>query len=430
MARLRTRQKFDKYRIEGRLGEGGFATVYQAMDTIEGVRVALKIPTARALEDGGLKAVLREVRIVARLEHPNILPLKTAGHVDGVFAIVQPLGDETLAGRLRRRLSAQTALGFADQVLAAVAHAHEQGIVHLDIKPENIILFGDRVRLADFGIAKVALETRTVTAAGTGTIGFMAPEQAYGKPSKRSDVFAIGLVIYRMLAGSLPEWPYDWPPEGFARLRERANPAIVEVLRRAISLDQSKRYKDAGVMLAAWKRARRAPVTGKTRRKRKAHTDTQRWRDIRLKDFRRRFGVALATRYDCRSCGNPVSHEMLTCPWCGKEQKKFRLEPSFPTSCPRCGRGAKLDWKFCAWCYGGAIQEPDTRSYPDRRYESKCKSCSGDLMPFSRYCPWCRHRVQRTWKLPGTRDKCRSCGNGITREFWTWCPWCGKRTGS
>ena len=422
MGRLRARQKFDKYRIEKRLGEGGFATVYQALDTVEGVRVALKVPTERALEDGGLKSVLKEVRIVARLEHPNILPLKTAGQIEGVFVIVQPLGDETLARRLRRRVAPATALELTDQILHGVAHAHSRGVVHLDIKPENIILFSGRPRLADFGIAKVALETRTVTAAGTGTIGFMAPEQAYGKPSKRSDVFSLGLLIYRMLSGHLPEWPYEWPPVGIEKLKGRVPGPLIEVIRKSVTLDHRARYRDAEAMLDAWKRARRSVRA--VRKPKKA--SKQRWKTVQLRDFKRRFGRTLGARYECHRCRKPLSHEMTTCPWCGTGQKRFREEPRYPTACPRCGRGAKNDWKFCAWCYGPAIQEPDGRSYSDQRYEGRCSSCKGDLIPFSRYCPWCRRKVKRKWKLEGSSDKCRSCGNGVTKEFWKHCPWCGK----
>jgi serine/threonine protein kinase len=96
-------------------------------------------------------------------------------------------------------------------MIEAVAYAHRQRIIHCDIKPENFILFPDnRLRLTDFGIARVA--QNTVAGSGSGTVGYMAPEQAMGKPSMRSDVFSLGLVIYRMLTGQLPEWPFEWPP--------------------------------------------------------------------------------------------------------------------------------------------------------------------------------------------------------------------------
>ena len=132
---LRARQKFGKYQIERRLGEGGFATVYQAMDLIEGIRVALKIPHASVMDDEFLTYFRNEVRLTARLEHPNILPLKNASFINGHFVIVTPLGENSLADRLRCRMSFEKVLDFADQMLQAVAYAHQQRIIHCDIKP-------------------------------------------------------------------------------------------------------------------------------------------------------------------------------------------------------------------------------------------------------------------------------------------------------
>ena len=138
---LRARQKLGKYRIERRLGEGSFATVYQAMDLIEGIRVALKIPHTSVMNDEVLKDFRKEVRLTARLDHPNILPLKNASFINGEFVIVTPLGEKSLADRLRLRISFEKVLDFADQMLQAVAYAHGQRIMHCDIKPENMVLF-------------------------------------------------------------------------------------------------------------------------------------------------------------------------------------------------------------------------------------------------------------------------------------------------
>ena len=250
---LRARQKFGKYRIERRLGEGGFATVYQAMDLIEGIRVALKIPHSSVMDDEVLKDFRNEVRLTARLEHPNILPLKNASFINGHFVIVTPLGEKSLADRLHRRMSFEKILDFADQMLQAVAYAHQQRIIHCDIKPENMILFPiNRLKLIDFGIAKVAL--KTVSSSGSGTLGYMAPEQAMGQPSFRSDVFSLGLIIYRMLSGRWPEWPYEWPPPGYSRMRGRVHPELLEFLRRALQIKPRKRFRDADQMLHTFRR--------------------------------------------------------------------------------------------------------------------------------------------------------------------------------
>ncbi|HEX6984781.1 MAG TPA: serine/threonine-protein kinase [Planctomycetaceae bacterium] len=250
------RQRLGKYRIERRLADGGFAAVYEATDTIEGVKVALKIPRQSAVNPLMLDHFRREVRLIARLEHPNILPLKDASFIDGQFVIVFPLGERTLSDRLRSRISLEKALDFGGQLLEAVAYAHRHRIIHCDIKPENVILFpGERLRLTDFGIAKVA--QRTVRGSGTGTVGYMAPEQAMGRPSARSDVFSIGVILYRMLTGYWPEWPFQWPFAGAMTLRRKVHPDLVEVVRRALSIDPRRRYADADQMLRAFRSAAR-----------------------------------------------------------------------------------------------------------------------------------------------------------------------------
>jgi serine/threonine-protein kinase len=252
---LRRGHRVGKYTIRGRLAQGGFADVYRAHDTVEGIDVALKVPLPGSTSPGMLEAFRREVRTVARLEHPHILPLKNADTTDGRFIISYPLGTSSLDDRMARRLPVPLALSYGEQLLSALAYAHEQRVIHCDVKPENLILFGDgRLRLADFGLAKVA--ARTISASASGTIGFMAPEQALGRPSARSDVFSAGLVIYRMLTGALPEWPYDWPPPGHSRLR-RIAPELGDVLERAIQVDARRRFRDAAQMLAAYRKGQR-----------------------------------------------------------------------------------------------------------------------------------------------------------------------------
>lgn len=250
---IKARQKLGKYRIERRLSEGGFATVYRAFDTIEGVHVALKIPRGPKLSEESLKAFRREVRLAARLEHPNILPLKDASVIGEHFVITFPLGERTLADRLTKRISLRSAMFLAEQILEALAYAHQQRIIHCDVKPENMVLFpGERLRLADFGIAKFA--QNTIQGSGTGTIGYMAPEQAMGKPSQRSDVFSAGLIIYRMLTAEWPEWPYSWPPPGIRKLRSRIHPDFVAFLQKAIDADPRRRFRDAEQMRNAFLR--------------------------------------------------------------------------------------------------------------------------------------------------------------------------------
>ena len=257
---LRVRQRLGKYRIERRIAQGGFANVYQAWDSIEGVHVALKMPHQFNVTASMLDTFQREARVVAKLDHPNILPLKDASFIDGRFVIASRLGEKSLADRLKKRVSFRTALDYIEQMTSAVAYAHRNRIIHCDIKPENMILHSDgRLQLTDFGIAKVAQRTiiRTMVASGSGTIGYMAPEQAMGRPSAKSDVFSLGLMSYRMLAGVLPEWPFEWPQRGYANLRRKAHPELIAWLKKSLESRPSRRYQDANDMLRAFHSAKR-----------------------------------------------------------------------------------------------------------------------------------------------------------------------------
>lgn len=426
---LRARQKLGKYRIDKRLADGGFATVYKAMDTIEGVAVALKIPHASLVDRDTLEAFRREVRVTAKLDHPNILPIKAADFVDGRFVIACPLGGQSLGERLHKRMSARTALNFAEQMIDAVAFAHEKGVMHCDIKPDNLLLFPDnRLRLTDFGIARVA--RHTVSGSGTGTVGYIAPEQAVGKPSLRSDVFSLGLIVYRMFAGYLPEWPYDWPPPGFDRVRRVLHGDVLQILHKALEVDHRKRYRDAIQLQYAFHRVRGhalRSLNGGRRTNGAAKSTSGRWRTVRFKEFTRLYGRILDIRHECGHCGGPISEAMRHCPWCAVRRRVHDSDSRFPQRCPRCRRGVKRDWRYCPWCYGAAIGEESRRRYSDARYTTSCTSrrCTGGLlMPFMRYCPWCRLKVRQRWAIEGSKCRCKRCGWGVLPEYWDICPWC------
>ena len=245
------RRTLGKYRLVRRLGTGGFADVYEARDTIEGIRVALKIPHVEFHAKSAPEDFKREIRIAASLDHPNILPVKNADEIDGKLVVAFPLGEETLADRLQRRMSVETVLGYAGQMLEGLAFAHSRRVIHCDVKPENLILFPDKqLRLADFGIARIAM--RTLAASGSGTVGYVAPEQAMGRPSFRSDVFSAGLILYRMLSGRLPEWPFREPLPGAARLRSKVPAEFRAFIARAIRIDHRQRFSNAETMLEAY----------------------------------------------------------------------------------------------------------------------------------------------------------------------------------
>ena len=243
--RLKPRQMLGKYRIKKLIGRGGFADVYSAADTIEGVDVALKIPRWTHVDQEMLNLFKQEVRLVSRLDHPNILPIKNADFVEDQFVVVSRLGHETLDSRLERRISAKKCLDYFEQMISALACAHESNVLHCDVKPENFILFGtETIMLTDFGIAKVS--RLTIEGSGTGTVGHMAPEQALGRPSKRSDVFSLGLIFYRMLSGFWPDYPFSWPPPGAIRLRKRRiHPDLIRFIRKSIEARPFDRFVDA-----------------------------------------------------------------------------------------------------------------------------------------------------------------------------------------
>ncbi len=420
---LRARQRIGKYRILGRIARGPLADVYRAYDTIQKIKVALKIP--KKDEHTGHEEFLHEVRVATKLQHPNILSVLNASYIDGQFVIAMELGEESLADRIERRTSTASKLDLAGQGLAALAHAHEHKIIHCDIKPENFILFpGNQLKLADFGFAKRCV--RTLKASGSGTIDYIAPEQAMGRPKFQSDIFSMGLVLYRLFSGKLPEWPFEWPLTGNEKLQARVRPELIDVLKNAIQLDPSKRYRDAVQMQADFERLdihARKQKKPRTKNGKKRGTS---WRRMQWREFQRQFKSQLDTRHQCRRCEGPVSESMQACPWCGFDNPSRGSETNMPAHCPRCERGVKNDWDYCAWCHGPGFVEEATRSYPDKRYTAKCANsrCRGALMPFMRYCPHCRMKVRRPWKLKGSRHSCKACNWGIAHEFWNFCAWC------
>lgn len=252
---LRVKGRIGKYRLDRRIGQGGFADVYAATDTLLSIKVALKIPNSQWVSDELIAAFRREAKLTMGFEHPHILPIRDASFIDGRFVIVTPLADRTLDDRLKNRMSFETAFEFTSQLLDAVAYAHQHGVIHCDIKPENVMLFEhDWLRLGDFGIAKVA--QNTINGSGTGTLGYMAPEQAMGKPSKRSDVFSIGLIAHRMLSGKWPEYPFEWPFPGATAMRRRVHADVIAIIRKSVAIRPRDRFIDAEKMAEAWEKSR------------------------------------------------------------------------------------------------------------------------------------------------------------------------------
>ncbi|MBA3559905.1 MAG: serine/threonine protein kinase [Gemmatimonadaceae bacterium] len=203
----------DRYEVEREVGRGGMATVFLARDTRHDRPVAVKVLHPDLAASLGTERFLREVRTTARLSHPHILPLLDSGESDGLLYYVMPFVEgESLRARLERQgaLPIPDALGIAREVADALGYAHGRGIVHRDVKPENILLESGHALVADFGIARAvgeaAADRVTATGLAVGTPQYMSPEQLEGRRDvdPRSDLYSLGCVVYEMLAGAPP----------------------------------------------------------------------------------------------------------------------------------------------------------------------------------------------------------------------------------
>lgn len=203
----------DRYRIESELGRGGMATVYLAHDLRHDRPVALKVLRPELGAILGPERFLLEIRIAARLQHPRILPVHDSGEAAGRLWYTMPYVEgESLRQRLARegQLPLDQAMRIANETLSALGYAHAHGVVHRDIKPENILLQGDEAVVADFGVARAITaagqERLTETGLALGTPAYMSPEQATASRELdgRSDLYAVGCVLYEMLAGQPP----------------------------------------------------------------------------------------------------------------------------------------------------------------------------------------------------------------------------------
>jgi eukaryotic-like serine/threonine-protein kinase len=203
----------DRYRLEREVGAGGMATVYLAQDIRHARRVALKVLRPELAAVIGAERFLAEIQLTANLQHPHILPLFDSGEADGYLFYVMPFVEgETLRERLTRekQLAVPDAIRIAEEVAAALDYAHRHGVVHRDIKPENILLHDGSALVADFGIALAASKAggarMTETGMSLGTPHYMSPEQAMGEReiTARSDVYALGCVLYEMLTAEPP----------------------------------------------------------------------------------------------------------------------------------------------------------------------------------------------------------------------------------
>ncbi|HEX7019694.1 MAG TPA: serine/threonine-protein kinase, partial [Gemmatimonadaceae bacterium] len=202
-----------RYEIEKELGRGGMATVYLARDQQTNRHVALKVLLPDLAASIGAARFLREIALGEVLQHEHIVSVLDSGEIDGSLYYTMPYVDgESLRDRLTRQkqLTIDETLVLTRQIADALTYAHAKGIIHRDVKPENILLSGDRVWVADFGVARAVTvaggETLTKTGMAVGTPTYMSPEQALGSKdiTPASDIYSLGCVVYEMLAGQPP----------------------------------------------------------------------------------------------------------------------------------------------------------------------------------------------------------------------------------
>ena len=239
-----------RYEVEREIGSGGMALVFLARDLKHGRLVAIKVLRPELSGAVGANRFLREIEIAAKLSHPHILPLHDSGETNGLAYYVMPYVEgETLRTRLtrERQLSVRDALRIANDVADALAYAHARGVLHRDIKPENIMLSAGHALVADFGIARALSEAGGDKLTGTGivvgTMYYMSPEQAVGSEAVdgRSDIYALGTVLFEMLAGR-PPFVGPNPQSVMAQIITQPTPPVSET-REGISADVERIVK-------------------------------------------------------------------------------------------------------------------------------------------------------------------------------------------
>ena len=319
-------QLVGKYKIISTIGSGGFGTVYLAEDTWIDKKVALKVPHKQGLDFGEL---LREPRLLATLNHPNIVAILTAEKQENVFFIVMEyVPGETLEGMIARvgALDLPLALDYTCQICNAVDHAHRNGVLHRDLRPSNVLISENGlVKVADFGTSRF-LE---IAAHGTTVIGsppYMAPEQFHGKAVFASDIYSLGVTVFQMLTGELP---YDTPsPSDLERLmrgdlqvaprlrNSKIPKTISDIVLKAMAPDVNDRYQRAGELLEHLLAARGAAG----RRPRGAGGAIEHASDG-VQDIHTRLKARETPQARfCWHCRKPLHARSDRCPFCGEAQ--------------------------------------------------------------------------------------------------------------
>jgi eukaryotic-like serine/threonine-protein kinase len=315
-------QTVGKYRILSPLGSGGFGSVFLAEDIWIHKKVAIKVPHKQHLD---FDEMVKEPRLLASMNHPNIVTVLTAEKQDGVFFIVMEyVPGQTLEQIIQHEgaLEVARALDFTCQICNAVDHAHRVGVLHRDLRPGNMLVSdGGMLKVTDFGTSRF-LE---IAAHGTTVIGsppYMAPEQFYGKAVFGSDVYSVGVTMYQMLTGELP---YGSPsPSDIDKLvrgelvtpprlkNSRIPKAVNDIVLKALAADVSQRYQRASDLLTdllAGTNVPRRPVAVAAQR------------EANVSEIQSRLRARESPQASfCWHCRKPLQARTSKCPFCGELQ--------------------------------------------------------------------------------------------------------------
>jgi eukaryotic-like serine/threonine-protein kinase len=330
-------QTIGKYKILSPLGSGGFGTVYLAEDTWIDKKVAIKVPHRQNVNFGDL---LHEPRLLATLSHPNIVSILTAEKQDNIFFIVMEfVPGDTLETAISRdgMIDLPRALDYTCQICNALDHAHQQGVIHRDLRPGNVLVTeGGVLKVADFGTSRFI----ELAAHGTTIIGsppYMAPEQFHGKAVLASDIYSLGVTMYQMLTGVLP---YNTPtPADLERLMKgdlvapprSRNPKIPsqinDIVMKAVAPDVGARYQRASDLLNDLLSARAPSTVGPRDTTRSVSRQPVTAPAVAasspedMHDMHSRLRARETPKPSfCWHCRKPLHARSARCPFCGEAQ--------------------------------------------------------------------------------------------------------------
>lgn len=310
-------QLVGKYKIIKSLGTGGFGSVYLAEDTVISKLVAIKVPHNQNQEKEKLTI---EARLMAPLSHPNIVSVLTAEvdqETELFYIVMEYVDGESLADRLAKTqfLDEAKAIGLSIEITDAVSYAHNQNILHRDLRPSNVLLTkNDMAKVTDFSISRLLKDDEAYASTLIGSPPYMAPEHFQGRATFASDIYSIGVMMYEMVTGTLPF--FDISPQKIEELVSlgRFTPPILrkksiskefnDIIIRAMARDMSQRYKSATELLADLKKLRHSPL-----------------KEREIKEIRERIRFREEAKETfCFNCRRPLPKRASRCPFCGQRQ--------------------------------------------------------------------------------------------------------------